>query len=218
MAHDSLLPPSVAELRLHLLDPVQPGMCCASALEMNVHADACPCMCQTAARAVAHRAVDLDQVMESGQPEVVDLSAELSDCADSECAHDRTDEELSVFSSSSRAPSSWSSCASTPSRSPVLGMTKSPSMGSLSSLLLNDSDADADEDQVIAMMAEEDWDVVEGMVGAGKNLCHTALVNIILPNHPKIADTKNRRRGGRRGTKRRSSAGITAADGLHFAK
>jgi hypothetical protein len=51
-------------------------MCCASALEMNVQADACPCMCQTAARA--------DQDMESGQPEVVDLSAELSDCADSE--------------------------------------------------------------------------------------------------------------------------------------
>ena len=178
---------------------------------MNSHADGCPCTCY----AVAHRAVDLDQDMESGQSEVVDISAELSDCADSECAHDRTDEELSVYSSSSRAPSLWSSCAATPSRSPVLGMTKSPSMGSLSSLsslLLNELDADADENQVIAMMAEEDWDVVEGMVGAGKNLCHTALVNIILPNHPKIADTKSRRRGGRRGAKRRSGAGIKAAD------
>jgi len=134
----------------------------------------------------------------------VDLSAELSDRADSECVDDCTD-DWSSLASSSRSSSGCGSASTSPSASPIVGMRKSPSGTSLSSLLLNDTDADEDEDEVIAMMADEDWSVVEGLMGVGKNLCHTALVNIILPNHSKGTETKNKRRGGRRGMKRRIS-------------
>ena len=63
--------------------------------------------------------------------------------------------------------------------------------------------SDEDEGDVVARMADEDWDVVESMVGATKVLRTSALVNIIMPNQQKPL-TSISRRGGRRGTASRA--------------
>ena len=77
------------------------------------------------------------------------------------------------------------------------------SSSSLSSLASWESFEDQDEGEVVARMAREDWNVVEGMVGPTKALSNSALVKIIMPkNDDIVADElpKPSRRGGRRGT------------------
>ena len=70
-----------------------------------------------------------------------------------------------------------------------------------------------DEHDVIARLAEEDWGVIEEMVGAAKPVRESALVKIIMPFHSEAGQTSKAgrpsRRGGRRGmTRRRSSESL----------
>jgi hypothetical protein len=58
------------------------------------------------------------------------------------------------------------------------------------------------EHEMVARLAREDWDVVEGLVGSGKTLRDSALSRIIMPYHT----PPNSRRGGRRGVNRRRGA------------
>lgn len=84
---------------------------------------------------------------------------------------------------------------------------------SRSSSLMSEDCLTEDEHDVIARLAEEDWGVIEEMVGAAKPVRESALVKIIMPFHSEAGQTSKAarpsRRGGRRGmTRRRSSESL----------
>ena len=95
-----------------------------------------------------------------------------------------------VWSRTASASSSASSAASALSAS------------SLRSLCSDPGSSDELEHELVARLAREDWEVVEGLVGPGKNLRDSALSRIILPHHTPPCS----RRGGRRGVNRRKGA------------
>jgi len=115
------------------------------------------------------------------QEEVVDLST-CADGADSDC---------STYS--------WCGLASCN----ILSLSHSSSSSSLASWTLTSPRlagwaqdvSDDDESEVIARLADEDWSVVEELVGPVKTLRTSALVTIIMPYQVKVTS----RRGGRRG-------------------
>jgi len=73
------------------------------------------------------------------------------------------------------------------------------STSSLRSLCSDPASGDELEHEMVARLAREDWEVVEGLVGPGKTLRDSALSRIIMPYHT----PPNSRRGGRRGVNRR---------------
>jgi len=115
------------------------------------------------------------------QEEVVNLST-CADGADSDC---------STYS--------WCGLASRNG----LSLSHSSSSSSLASWTLTSPRlagwaqdvSDDDEGEVIARLADEDWSVVEELVGPMKTLRTSALVTIIMPYQVKVTS----RRGGRRG-------------------
>ena len=135
---------------------------------------------------------------------VVDLCAD-DDSADSDFCFEHVDRN-DFFGI--RASASSSSLSSTEDEDEDFLMKHSMrraafSSSSLSSLASWESFEDQDEGEVVARMAREDWNVVEGMVGPTKALSNSALVKIIMPkNDDVVADElpKPSRRGGRRGT------------------
>ena len=62
--------------------------------------------------------------------------------------------------------------------------------------------SDEEEEDVVARLAREDWEIVEGLVGPGKTLLDSALSRIIMPYHT----PPRSRRGGRRGVRRRAKS------------
>jgi len=80
---------------------------------------------------------------------------------------------------------------------------RSPSSASSSSLWSCDhlQGSDEEEKDVVARLALEDWETVEGLVGPGKTLLDSALSRIIMPHHT----PPRSRRGGRRGVNRRKA-------------
>ena len=104
-------------------------------------------------------------------PEVVDLSG-----ADSDSESD-----------SDTVPTPGGRCTSSASTCSLLSCDHLPG-------------SDEEEKDVVARLALEDWEIVEGLVGPGKTLLDSALSRIILPYH---ITPPNSRRGGRRGAKKR---------------